>query len=111
MSLKYADKVNVASQRMELLSFGKYTKPSSLGMSWGMVILASPALMLPHSAYLESTPVTKEVAGISRSQREVMVEGVKSIIREHSISGKIYDSENLRSIEERLQTISDYTSF
>lgn len=87
-SLKYADKGDVASQRMELLSFGKYTKPSSLGTSWGMVILAGPALMLHHSAYLESTPVTKEVARISRSKKEVMVGGVKSTMREHTITGK-----------------------
>lgn len=90
---------------MELLSFGKYTKPSSLGMSWDMVILASPALMLHHSAYLDSAPAAKEVAGISRSKKEVIVGGVTSTIREHFITGKIRDSENLRSIEERLQII------
>lgn len=34
-SLKYADKGNTESQRMELLSFGKHTKPISLGHGLG----------------------------------------------------------------------------
>lgn len=34
--------------------------------------------MLPLSFYLETTPVTREGAGISRSKKEVVVGGVRS---------------------------------
>lgn len=43
------------SQRIELLLFKKYMKPSSLGHGLGH-----------GDTYLEGTPVTREVAGISR---------------------------------------------
>lgn len=46
--------------------------PGVQGMAWSMVILANLAIMLHHSSHLESIPVTREVAGIFRSKKEVI---------------------------------------
>lgn len=54
-SLKYAGKGIMESQRIELLLFRKYTKPSSPGHG-----------LWHGDTYLEGMPVTREVAGISR---------------------------------------------
>lgn len=80
---------------------------AQLSRTWlgGIVILAQPDYDVTLFSHPKNTPGTAEVTGIYRSKKEVMVGGVKSTIREHSITGKMHNSGHLRGIKERFQTI------
>ena len=66
-----------------------------------MVILAQPGHDITSFSYPKNTPMSREVTGIDRNKKKVMVGGVKSTIREHSVTGKMHNSGHFRGIKEK----------